>query len=152
MADPIYGPFVEKLLPLVSAPHFLYHVSFGSTTAAHGPLSAPVTECVTMYFEPDYPNSAYDANFAKFLELATKTADTAQGVAGGWGIEEHQHEKLGAAEGEKGPAKVFNMFVGWPSVEEHLKYREHEAFPVAVGYLREGTKAGDMFHVKFQKH
>ena len=81
-----------------------------------------------------------------------KASDKAQGISGGWGIEELKHEKLGEKEGEEGPAKFFGAFIGWPSIEEHMKFREQEAFPKVVAFLRDGPKALEVHHVHFQKY
>lgn len=71
---------------------------------------------------------------------------------GGWGIEEHKHENLGEKEGEEGPAKLFGVFVGWPSVEAHMKYRQTEVFPDVAKWLRDGPKGVQVHHVAFTKY
>ncbi|KAF2011751.1 hypothetical protein BU24DRAFT_426850 [Aaosphaeria arxii CBS 175.79] len=146
MASPTYKPFYENLSTLLDGPVKLYHVESPSSQSFSTPGSAPVTECISIYFEPSYSTAAYDASFAKFADVASKTADEAQGVVGGWSIEDHEHEKV------EGAAKLFAVFIGWPSVEAHMKYRQTEGFKECIPHLREGPKALQMHHVAFKKH
>jgi hypothetical protein len=135
---------LKKLEPLLAGPPQIYHMYLPDSAPISGPASAPVTECVTLYFEPSVDTATYDDHFAKFREEGEKHATEAQGLSGGWGEEEHDHEELGKA-------KAFGAFVGWPSVEAHMKFRETEAFPEVVKHLRAGPKGSKMVHVTFQK-
>jgi hypothetical protein len=69
------------------------------------------------------------------------------GLIGAWSIEPHEHEKLG--EGVQG--KLFAAFIGWPSVEAHMKFRETEDFVKVVSHLRAGPKGASVHHVAFTK-
>lgn len=150
MASTDYKPFLERVKPLLTGPPKLFHVKLPPQMPFSQPGSAPATECLSIYFEPDHSTSEYDDNFAKFIEAVGKVPNETQGLTGGWGIEEQKHEKLGK-EGEEGPAKLFGAFIGWPSVESHMKFREHEKFPEVVKYLRDGAKAIAVHHVHFRK-
>lgn len=110
-----------------------------------GPGSAPVVECLTLYFDPSHSTSDYDKNFASFKEGIKDYADL-QGVIGGWVVEELEHEKV-----EGGKAKGFAAFLGWPSIEAHQKFRESETFKNNIGPFRDGWKGAKMVHVSFTK-
>lgn len=149
MASPKYGPFVDAMEPLFSFEDLkMFHVKLSPQSPFSNPRSSKVTECISLFFEFDYPASNYDKNWAEFVEKATKTADEAKGIIGGWAIEEQKH-KLGGS--EEVPAKLFGAFIGWPSVDAHMKYRESKAFPDVIQHLRDGPKALAVHHVEFQK-
>lgn len=65
-------------------------------------------------------------------------------------MEEQKHENLGT-EGQPGPAKMFCGFIGWPSVDAHMKFRETPEFPGLIKYARDGVKGASVYHVKFEK-
>jgi hypothetical protein len=65
-------------------------------------------------------------------------------------MEEQKHESLGK-DGEEGPAKMFSGFIGWESIEDHMKFRETPEFPGLIKYAREGVKGASVYHVEFQK-
>ena len=65
-------------------------------------------------------------------------------------MEEQKHENLGK-DGKEGPAKAFGGFIGWPSIEQHMKFREAPEFPGLIKYAREGVKGADVYHVEFEK-
>lgn len=52
-------------------------------------------------------------------------------------------------EGEK--CKAWAGFLGWASVEAHMRYRETEAFKGTIGRLREGTKAIKAYHAVLEE-
>jgi len=129
----------------------LIHIKFptgSSPTPPSTPLSAPITECVNTFFEPTYDQSQYTSQFVQFGEKAAAIPNLqAQGLAGGWSAEKLPHENLG--EGIEG--SVFNVFIGWPSVEAHGEFRATEHFGEVIPLLREGPKAMRMWHVAFEK-
>lgn len=108
--------------------------------------AAPVTECVTTFFEPDHPNSEYDVSWAKFREEGLKSAKEGSAIVGGWVVEEQEHEKV-----DQGKAKAFALFIGWSSVQAHMDYRQSDHFPEVIKHLRNGPKAMAMHHVAFKK-
>ena len=69
-------------------------------------------------------------------------------MIGGWSAETHQHENLG--EGVQG--KMFAAFIGWPTIEAHMAFRETEGFGKIIGLLRGGTKGIKMWHVDFKQY
>lgn len=66
---------------------------------------------------------------------------------GGWAIERLPHESLG--EGIEG--KVFVSFIGWDSVQSHMKFRETEEFAKLRPVMRGDMKGASMHHVVFTK-
>ncbi|KAJ9647048.1 hypothetical protein H2201_007216 [Coniosporium apollinis] len=144
MKSGTYQPFLKHLKSIASGDPELYHVRFETPFAR--PSSAPVTELVTLYFEPSYDPADFKENWQKFSETAAKNAEGIRSMAAGWSIEERYHKSLG--EGVKG--KVFVGAIGWTSVEAHMDYRETEAFKDSVKYLRDGPKGIEMHHVEFK--
>ncbi|ORY03419.1 hypothetical protein BCR34DRAFT_492426 [Clohesyomyces aquaticus] len=150
MKSPSYAPFLESLTSLMAGAPTIYHAEMGTELPFSGPGSAPVTECLSLYFEESYAVSDFDSSFAKAREGMEKTAEEAQGLASGWVVEDVKHKGLGP-EGAEGPGKMFWAVVGWPSVEAHMKYRGSEDFAKVIPYLREGPKGVEVHHVAFQK-
>lgn len=68
-------------------------------------------------------------------------------MMGGWSIEPHKHEKLG--EGVDG--RGFVAFVGWPTIDAHMKFRETEEFKEIIPLLRTGPTALAVHHVAFKR-
>lgn len=151
-ASPAYPPFLESFAHLLSAPPTLFHLLLPAGQFAAGPGPAPTTECISLFFDPAHDAAAYDANWAAFASAAAAVPSDCKGIVGGWGVEPHEHEKLGAKEGEKGPAKFFGAFIGWPSVESHMEFREKEEFPQIIKFLREGPVGIAVHHVRLQKY
>lgn len=141
-----YGPFLESIGALASDAPRVFHLRIPPNSA---PLDAPTTECLTMYFPPDFAAATYDASWKKFLDAAAeesaKAPGTFHGIAGGWSVETHEHETVGKE------AKAFGGFIGWQNVEAHHEFRKTEAFPGIVKWLREGTAALKVHHVHFVK-
>jgi hypothetical protein len=129
----------------------MHHIPFSTSSPVSPVLSAPVTECINLYFpsDPD-PVSTYHSCWLHFVTAVEKTAKEAKGITGGWAIEEQPGEKLGE-HGKSGKAKLFGAFIGWPSVQAHMEYREDDAFPGAIKWLREGPKKLEVHHVEFEQ-
>ncbi|KAF1843647.1 uncharacterized protein K460DRAFT_368512 [Cucurbitaria berberidis CBS 394.84] len=150
IASQEYQPFLETLdKHLLAGPPTLFHARLPTDTLSANPLSAPVTECISAYFDPAQSEAEYNASFATFLsEIANIPNVEAKGLVGGWSVETHQHESLG--EGVEG--KLFAAFVGWPTVEAHMAFRETEEFGKIRGYLRTGVKGIKVWHVAFTQY
>ncbi|EDU49368.1 ABM domain containing protein [Pyrenophora tritici-repentis] len=150
MSSPAYTPFLETLGDkILGGSPTLIHISFSSSpTPSSEPLSAPVTECINSFFEPTYDQSHYTTQFSQFGEKAAAIPGVkAIGLAGGWSVEKLPHENLG--EGVEG--NVFNVFIGWPSVEAHMEFRGTQHFGEVIPMLRDGPKTMKMWHVAFEK-
>ncbi|KAF2000395.1 hypothetical protein P154DRAFT_466070 [Amniculicola lignicola CBS 123094] len=148
--SPAYGPFLEHLTPLLSARPHLFHVGISPSTPLSGPVSAPVTECISIFFDSSISRSAYNANIDKFREEGTAKAKDVIGMANGWVVEGQTHEKV--EEGEEGKAVQYTALIGWPSVEAHMEFRKTEEFSNVIGYLRDGPKGLKVHHVAFKKY
>lgn len=143
-SDP-YGPFLERLRPLIDGAPQLFHIKL-PTSPSPSPFDAPVTECISLYFQPSIEESVYEKSFANFVAAAEKVQGSgAEGIVGGWGVEKHRFE----GEGEE--MRLFGGFVGWPSVETHMRFREMEEFPAVVAHLREGVEKIKVHHVAFKR-
>lgn len=142
---------------LCGAPSIL-HVELGPASASENnydpdpdPFTQPVTECFNAYFPASFPISIYSAQFAAFRAAAARIADkAAAGLVGGWSVEPARHMSLGA-DGVPGLGKMFAVFIGWPSLEAHARFRESEHFERMVELLREGVSGAEMVHVAFER-
>jgi hypothetical protein len=151
MNSPSYESFLHKLgEQLLDGEPTLFHVQLPSLgKGADNPLQAPITECISAFFAPEYSQSEYSQQFSTFKEEAAKIPDAqARGLVGGWSIERQQHGSLG--EGIDG--KMFAAFVGWPSVEAHLQFRKTEKFGNIIPLLRGGPKGLKVWHVAFTQY
>lgn len=148
MNSDAYGPFLDRLKPIMSGPPNLFHVTFPSSSQDSGayPFDAPVTECISMYFDTSFDSATYDKSFSTFLTEAGKVEGSEpKGMIGGWGLETHK------VDGEGDEKKLFGAFIGWLSVEAHMDFRKKEEFPKVVGFLREGTSGIKVHHVAFKR-
>lgn len=128
----------------MSGPPTIYHAHIPTEHPfPSGPASAPVVENLVLYFEPGHSTSDYDKNFAS-VQAGIKDYEDLHGIIGGWVVEEQEHGEVPG-----GKAKVFAAFLGWTSVEAHLKFRETELFKEHVGALRDGPKGFKVVHVAF---
>ena len=145
MADPGYGPFGKHLMSIVDGHPTMYHANLNPhpPSAAISSTSSPATECLTCYFSSLDPS--YEENFNKFVAVLSKDVEGFKAAAGGWLVEDVEHEKIGS--GKKG--KAFVGFLGWESVEAHKKFRETEAFNDNIHLLREGPVALEVHHTVF---
>ena len=147
IASPAYGPFLDRLAPLLATSPHIFHIRLPTPSQESGtpPFNAPVTECISLYFAPSASESAYNANFSAFVAEAGKVPGAgATGLVGGWGVETHRVD-----DGEGEEKKLFGAFVGWPSLESHMEFREKEEFARVVGHLREGVEKVKVHHVAF---
>jgi quinol monooxygenase YgiN len=150
ISSPLYAPFLAQLSPLLNGPPHLFHLTLpvpagDESTTPSSPFDAPVTECLSLFFDPAVDEKTYNASFSTFAAEAAKVEGVgAMGLVGGWGVEEHEGE-------DGGKKKFFGAFVGWPSVQKHGEFREREEFPRVVGFLREGTLGVKVHHVAFER-
>ena len=150
MADPSYGPFLKHFGSLLDGSGSVYHANF----TPHPPkdvfssTSSAVTEMATMYFPITFSSddqSSYTESCSKFIKIVTG-ADGCTGAAAGWVIEELEHTSV------EGKAKAFMLVIGWGRVEEHMAFRETQAFKENIHFMRNGVKSMEMHHVKYQLH
>lgn len=107
--------------------------------------SPGATEVATFYLDPSTSDSdaqAFEEALWQFMTEAVEKADGFTSTAGGWIVEEVEHEKAG------GKAKGYFLLIGWQSVEKHMEFRDTEAFK-GVQRVRKFLKHGEGVHVKF---
>ncbi|EGS17971.1 uncharacterized protein CTHT_0059840 [Thermochaetoides thermophila DSM 1495] len=100
-------------------------------------LDAPCTELFTAYGIED----VFVENTGKFLGLIKET----EGFLGA-----QFGEAVGRGEGEERAARVV---IGWRQKEDHdrSKADAESAIMKNIGLIRQGRKAGDLFHVEFKQ-
>ncbi|KAF1956756.1 hypothetical protein CC80DRAFT_593461 [Byssothecium circinans] len=57
-----YGPFSAKVGTLMGGPGQFYNLSIPAEYPVSIPLSAPVTESLSLYLDPSHENTAFEAN------------------------------------------------------------------------------------------
>lgn len=149
IASDAYGPFLERLGPVIDGSPHLFHVKLpaSATQSGSSPFDAPVTECISMYFDQSLAEASYDKSFAAFVTEAGKVQSSeASGFGGGWSVETHK------SDGEGDDMKYFGAFIGWPSVESHMEFRKVKEFPGIAAHLREGVQKIKVHHVAFKRY
>jgi len=145
MKSAIYGSFGRHLMTIVEGPMSMYHTNFDPhpPSAAISSTSSPVTEVITCYFASHDPG--FEEKVKKLAGIIKENTETFKAAAGGWIIEDVEHESIGS--GTKG--KAYAVVFGWDSVEAHMKFRETEAFKENIHLLREGPLKLEVHHTKF---
>lgn len=155
-----YAPFMEKLGSLMGGAPTMFHAQLPEQPSCPpDPFHAPVTECISAFFAAEEDQDAWlKESWGGFLEEAekqhagkgtgTSSLPPPLGITGAWTLEPATHENLG--EGVEG--KMFAAFIGWPSVEEHQKFRGTEAHAKVTAPLRKGIKGMKVHHVAFKQY
>lgn len=111
--------------------------------------TSAVTEVVGHYFAADISESdqsSFESNLKKFVKVLEGKADGFTAFAGGWVIEEQEHEEV------KGKAKSWHSCIGWQSVDAHMAFRQTQDFKDNVHLMTPETKkASTMHHVAFRE-
>ena len=112
-------------------------------------LQSPVTEVIIAYFPSNISPAGKDAAAARlqqFVEKSLHKCSDVKAVSTGWGVE-NDFPVRGGEEGQKG--SILTAFVGWPSIDAHMKFQETEAYKENVGLIRamEGIVKLDVFHI-----
>ena len=88
-----------------------------------------------MYFSSDIDADSKAKAVAlldEFTEKGLKTAPDFKGISSGWSVEDDvpvrgEEDKTGS---------MLVAFIGWPSVEAHMKFRDTQEFKDSIGLLR----------------
>lgn len=121
----------------------MYHTTY-SPHPADSALSdhvSPATEILTVYFPADYSesdSSKFVSDIKQLISVIEQNANTYKASAGGW-VEEQL-----TIPGTSEKAKVYAALIGWTSMEDHLAFRETQAFKDNIHLLR---KAKDLKHI-----
>ncbi|KAH8902601.1 hypothetical protein BR93DRAFT_953726 [Coniochaeta sp. PMI_546] len=115
-------------------------------------LKSPVTEIMLAWFPSDLSPELKDATNKKleqFSDKANEACPDIQAINLGWGLE-NDFPVRGSEAGEKGC--LVALFIGWLSIDAHLKFCDTDGFKEAVPLIRdlEGVIKLIMFHVRFQ--
>ncbi|KAL8833107.1 MAG: hypothetical protein Q9170_004489 [Blastenia crenularia] len=151
MSQSYYGPFAKHISAIADGDLNVFHAEFTPhpPTSAVSGTSSPVTEVVGHYFPaslPDSDKSSFESDLNKFVKVLEEKAEGFKGFAGGWIVEEQDHEEV------EGKAKLWQSCIGWTSVEAHMAFRKTHAFKDNVYLMRpEMKKATTMHHVRFQE-
>ena len=150
MGQPYYGPFCEHLLSIVDGEMNIFHTRMSPhppSVALSG--TSTVTEVVMHYFAADLSESnqsSFESDLRTFVQVLEEKAVGFTGFAGGWVVEEQQHEKV------EGKAKMWQTCLGWPNVDAHMAFRETQDFKDNVHLMKpDFTKATTMHHVALKE-
>jgi len=142
-ASPNFPTFEKNFTSLTNSPPAMFHAHL----TPHPPtkaFEAPVVETIIIYFHGGLSQTekeTYYKNFKNFMEQMIVDAKGLVAEAHGWVLEDLENE------GKK--QKAFMCFVGWDSVDMHMKHRETDSFKETIHLLRDGSEAIEMHHVKF---
>jgi len=92
---------VESLDILVDGNVSFFHVQLLSSDRFTDAVLAPITECIIVSLDTDYPSSLFDAAWTRFME-ASKGIEGLCALSSGWVVEEQKNEKAAG-----GLAKTF---------------------------------------------
>ncbi|KAI4285260.1 MAG: hypothetical protein L6R38_000797 [Xanthoria sp. 2 TBL-2021] len=150
MTQPYYEPFVKRLMSIIDddVQSLLHaHLTPHPPSAAVSGTTCPVTEMITHYFSADISKSeqsSFESGMKEFSQCLEEKAEGFKGFAGGWVVEEVEHE------GVEGKAKLWLSCAGWQSVEAHMAFRETKDFKDNVHLIRpDFKKAMTVHHTKF---
>ncbi|KAG9238799.1 hypothetical protein BJ875DRAFT_449962 [Amylocarpus encephaloides] len=132
IARPLYQPFMKRVAPLIdNLTMHHYHPSSPSLLA-----SSPVVEIAILFnTTPTY----YSTNLTSFRDaLRDSKSEGLTGVE----IAEVLEELAKEEGGDKGRTAM--LFVGWESVDAHMRFRESETFKNNIATLRDGVGAIEM--------
>ncbi|KAF6835544.1 hypothetical protein CPLU01_04220 [Colletotrichum plurivorum] len=96
---------------------------------------APVTQVLMLFFPSDLDDAAFNSLTIQFEGFKTKALDQApdcRGVAYGWSTD--GDVPVMGQPGRTGT--VLMAFVGWPSVEAHVAFRQTELFRENIALLK----------------
>ncbi|KAL8783780.1 MAG: hypothetical protein Q9213_004396 [Squamulea squamosa] len=148
--QPYYEAFGKHLMSIVDGDiQSMVHAHFSPhpPSAAVSGTTAPVTEMITHYFSTSISKSeqsSFESDLKKFARILEEKAKGCTGFAGGWVVEELEHE------GVEGKTKSWQSCVGWQSIEAHMAFRGTKDFEDNVYLMRpDFKKATTMHHTKF---
>ena len=103
------------------------------------------------YFPPDISDAGKDAitaRFGQFKEKALDQCTDVKGVSSGWGVESDFPVRGGDEKDQNG--SLFIAFIGWPTVDAHMKFRDTTEFKDNVKLLTEieDMISLNMFHIR----
>jgi hypothetical protein len=108
-------------------------------------MNAPITEVATFYFEGAPPDDAFES-CKKFIENCEATNPPQKVYGWAYGTTHEEIER----EGVKGKGAM--LLIGWDSREDHMAFRELQAFKDNIHLLRQTAKKIEMHHTKFMNH
>lgn len=140
MSSREYAPFLEHFGKVLDGPASISHANLSPypPTAALSSSRTPVTECLTLYHPADADTAAFEKKWSAARSSLEQNAEGFRASSAGWVVEELEYE------GEK--CKAFAVFIGWDSVDAHMRFRETEHFKKSIVPLREGLKGVTACH------
>jgi hypothetical protein len=116
---------------------FIKHITpspFPATQVLDNTLS-PITEVLCAFFPADIDASSKAtavSQLEEFTEKGLKTSPDFNGISYGWSVEDDVPVR-----GDEGKTGVMlAAFIGWPSLEAHMKFRDTQEFKDTIGLLR----------------
>ncbi|KAJ8060115.1 hypothetical protein OCU04_010469 [Sclerotinia nivalis] len=129
------GEAVKDLPVIMTHGEFTKHITLSPFSSAV--YESPVTEVMIAYFASDISQAAKDTTttqLKQYLEKSVKKCPDVKEVSYGWGVE-NDFPIRGGEPGKVG--SILTAFIGWPSIDAHMKFRETEEFKDNVGLVTE---------------
>lgn len=109
-----------------------------------------MTEVLLIWFPSDIAQEAKDTatkRLQQFADACLSGHPIIHAINIGWGVENDFPVRDGE-EGQKG--SLLTAMIGWPSIDDHMKFRETDTFKNNIHLLRgmEGVLKMTMFHIK----
>jgi len=145
MSSREYGPFMEHFGKLLDGPASIYHANLSPHPPAPATASSrsPVTECLTLYHPTNADTSAFEEKWSASRSSLEQHAEGYRASSAGWVVEELEYEHE--------VCKAFAIFIGWDSVDAHMKFRDTDHFKKSIVPLREGLKGITACHATMQE-
>jgi len=145
MSSREYGPFLEHFGKLLDGSASIHHANLSPhpPTPATSTSRSPVTECLTLYHPTNADTASFEEKWAACRANLEQHVEGYRASSGGWVVEEVEYEQ------EK--CKAFAIFIGWESVDAHMKYKETDHFKKHIAPLREGLKGITACHAIMQE-
>ena len=117
---------MKDLPTVLTHGEFTKHVDV--TPAPARALKSPVTEIMLAYFPPDISQDGkaeVSSQFQQFVEKGLNKCADITGISYGWGVQ-NDFPVREAGDGQTG--SLFIAFVGWPSIDAHMKFQKTDEF------------------------
>jgi heme-degrading monooxygenase HmoA len=138
-ASEAHGPFIKTSLSIFS---FLLVAHTELSPLAKDVFGSPAAELLTAWFPTEYTSTQQEiveSNVHKMLKAVDGKAKGSRGAVTGWGVENDvKNLKRPGVTG-----KVFFLFVGWDTVEDHLAFRGSDLYKENIHFFRDAEDMQD---------
>jgi hypothetical protein len=136
-ASDTYHPFVEKFMSICSEVVLMSHSEIiPLDKTVRDVFTSPATELLSVFFPAEYTavqQDKYKEGIQQLIKSIEGKAKGARAAAIGWAIEDN----LPNLQKPELKGRIFFLFIGWDSVEDHLEFRGTDIFKENIHYVRQ---------------